>query len=224
MKIKHLFLALVVFSLAFVSCKKDENKPQGDNRTPIAMRNASGQIVNMKSVEDVQQFINQNANAKDAERFVLESYSITEPTSQDPWCIKFVMIDVEENCSYSMALIGNYVEEINRYIYRTKDVESGNFSFNANRGQKVVKFENHQLSIVDDPTPEMMPPGWFVQCQRGENCKIETGSCSPTYVGPGDYTCSECNKNNANEPAQCHLENVEYSGFWGMIMNILRAF
>lgn len=223
MKIKHLFFAMAISLLTFASCNKDNGlKDLTEGRTPIAMRDASGEIVNMKSVEEVQAEIQQVT--KDANRYVLESYSITEPTSEDPWIIKLVMIDVEENCSYSMALIGDYVEEINQYIYRTKEVEDGNLSFNANRGQQIVKFENHQLSIVDNPTPEMMPPGWFVQCQRGENCKIQTGSCSPIRVGPGDYTCSECVKDNANEPSTCSLVNVEYKGFWGMIMNILRAF
>ena len=220
MKIKHLFLALVVFSLAFVSCKKDEAKPQNDNRTPVAMRNASGQIINMKSVEDVQSELQQIT--KDSDRFVLESYSITEPTSQDPWFITIDYIDVEEEDSYSISLIGDYVEEVQNYIYLTKDVENGNFSFKESQSQSIVKYDNGQPTVIDDPTPIMQPGGIFVSCRRGDNCK--RGSCRAVRVGPGDYTCSDCEKKDSTQPSTCKMTPKTHSGtLLGLLFDLLRA-
>lgn len=210
----------MICTLAFVSCKKDENKETKESRTPIAMRDDSGNIVNMKSVDEVQSQFQQIT--KDANQYVLESYSITEPTSQDPWFITIDYIDVEEEESYSMSLIGEYVEEIQNYIYLTQDVESGNFSFKENQSKSIVKYDNGQPTIIDDPTPIMQPGGIYVSCRRGSNCK--RGSCKATRVGPGDYTCSECEKKNSSEPSTCKMTPKTHSGtFLGFLFDLLRA-
>lgn len=218
-------MAIMAMTFAVGSCKKQEaqNTPTNGDRTPIAMYDANGNIVSLKTVEEVQKKFNSMCVAKEADLFVLESYSIQSATDDEPYYIRFVIIDVKENCSYSMALIGDFVEENDQFFYLTQNVEDGNFSFRANQDQQVVVYDNGQPTVIVDPTPDMLPPAWFVQCHRGSNCVIESGSCSPVRVGPGDYTCSACNKINSGDPDTCTMQAIVYPGFWGMIMNLLRA-
>ena len=196
MKIKHLFFVLVACSLAFVSCKKDENKPQNnDKRTPLAMRTASGDIV---SLVDCEKLTAQMKTSKDyADNFVVESVEIIDKTSEEPYYFLINLIDVESGKSISSAYIGEFVEEESNIFYAVKDFEDGNYGLTDKDGQQ-YKFENHNLV---EPGP-CMTHGFWINCE-GEGCKY--GTCRPKH-----FHCKPC------EDAHNNPDNPAYCGFSGL--------
>ena len=223
---KKLFLAMVIGCLAFASCKKQEAEiqPQVGDRTPIAMRDASGNIVNLVNVDEFQARFNKTATRD--ENIVIESFRITEPTVDRPYMLTIDYIDVNEEKSYSVAVIGDYVEEIANYLYMTNDLKSGNFEVctrKADQSKAVVKYTNGTVEINENPTPEMLPPSWCVKCDK-QYCA--SGSCTPTG-GHGDYYCSDCQPAvpggcDMCEP-RCSAHYYEPGGFWGLLWRIVSS-
>ena len=98
MKVKHLFLALVIGILAFASCKKQEAEiqPTYGDRSPLAMRTASGEIV---SLVDCEKLTTQLNSSKDGENYVVESVEIVDKTDSEPYYFIINLIDVENEKS-----------------------------------------------------------------------------------------------------------------------------
>lgn len=194
MKIKHLFFALVACSLAFVSCKKDEEKPQNnDNRTPLAMRTASNDIVSLVDCEKLTAQLN---TSKDyADKFIVESVEIIDRTSEEPYYFLINLIDVENEKSISCAYIGEFVEEESNIFYAVKDFEDGNYSVTDPEGQQ-YKFQNHNLV-----GPGMCyTSGFWIKCE-GEGCK--NGTCKPHY-----FRCPDCESLDENNPGACSMAGL----------------
>lgn len=224
MKIKNLFLALVIGTLAFASCKKQEAdiQPQHGDRTPIAMRDASGNIVSTVSIDEIQARFNQTAERGD-ENIVIESYRITEPTADHPYFLTIDYIDANEEKAYSVAFIGEYVEEIMNYYYMTNDMKTGNFSVQTrkdNQSKALVTFTNGEVEVNDNPTPDMLPPSWCVRCEK-QFC--QQGTCAPTG-GHGDYYCSDC-VSTAPEGHQpiCNASYYNPNGLWGILWRMIAS-
>lgn len=225
---RKLFLALVIGTIAFTSCKKEQTTSSNqlpDGRTPIAMRDASGNIVNLVKVEDFQQRFNEMSTTK-GDNIVIESYHITEPTDEHPYFLTVDYIDVDEEKSYSIALIGDYVEEFMNYLYMTNDLKSGNFEFctrKADQSKAVVKYTNGVVEVNEDPTPDMLPPSWCVRCDK-QYCAA--GTCKPSG-GHGDYFCSDCTPAvpggcEGCQPS-CHASYYEPGGVWGFFYRIIAS-
>ena len=126
MKVKHLFLALVIGTLAFASCKKQEAEiqPTYGDRPPLAMRTASGEIV---SLVDCEKLTTQLNSSKDGENYVVESVEIVDKTDSEPYYFIINLIDVENEKSISCAYIGDYVEELSNVFYAVQDFHDGNY-------------------------------------------------------------------------------------------------
>lgn len=227
MKIKHLFLALVACTLAFASCKKQdaEIQPKPGERAPIAMRDASGNIVSTVNIDEIQARFNQTATRAD-ENIVIESYRITEPTDDHPFFLTIDYIDVAEEKSYSVALIGDYIDEIMNLYYKTNELQAGNFSMQAKNAEQrriLVTYTNGEAEVNEDPIPDMLPPSWCVRCDK-QYCA--SGSCSPSG-GHGDYFCSDCQPAVPGGCTGCepHCNAIYYNpnGLWGIIWRMLAS-
>lgn len=229
MKIKHLFFALMACSLAFVSCKKEEAKtePAPGDRTPIAMRDVSGNIVSTVNIDEIQARFNQTATRAD-ENIVIESYRITEPTDEHPFFLTIDYIDVAEEKSYSVAIIGDYIDEIMDLYYKTNELQTGNFSMQARKSSQdqskvLITYTNGEFKVNEDPLPDMLPPSWCVRCDK-QYCA--SGSCTPTG-GHGDYFCSDCVPNIPGDCPECQIQcNASYyepGGLWGIIYRMIAS-
>ncbi|MCQ2265927.1 MAG: hypothetical protein MJZ46_07820 [Bacteroidales bacterium] len=213
MKIKHLFFVLMACSLVFVSCKKEENKPQNDDRTPIAMRDNTGKMVSLVNVEKLQAFI--DAKATKDNQIVIESVSVTDKTNDDPFFLNISLIDVNEGQAYSVSLIGEYFEEISNYLYINNDVKRGNTGCKCPDGEILQLVDGKEV----EPEPCYLPPGLFVGCNK-QHCSA--GSCTP-MGSHGDYYCSDCTPKPGYEVGETNCVPMQkvHKGFWGFLLDVL---
>lgn len=182
MKIKHLFLALVIGTLAFASCKKQETPSANNDRTPLAMRTASGDIVSLVDCEKLTKQLQAQKNENN--RFVIESVFIKDKTDDQPYYFVVKLLDIQTEATISCAYVGDFVEEDSNVFYAVKDFEDGNYKVTDPNGDE-FKFKNHNLVEPNDPEPEMEPiHGFWIACE-GRGCTNQ--SCVPNY-----FRCTEC--------------------------------
>lgn len=217
MKVKHLFLALVIGTLAFASCKKQEAEiqPTYGDRPPLAMRTASGEIV---SLVDCEKLTTQLNSSKDGENYVVESIEIVDKTDSEPYYFIINLIDVENEKSISCAYIGDYVEELSNVFYAVQDFHDGNYRITDCKTGQQGKFVNHNMVEPNDPTP-CTTSGFWISCE-GEGCK--NGTCKPHY-----FTCTDCEESpsNQNGPATCTMSGLGWGStlIIGILSSILGA-
>lgn len=190
---KKLFLMLAVCLLAFASCKKQEAEiqPTPGDRTPLAMRTASGDIVSLVDCEKLTAQLNAS---KDGENYIVESVEVIDKTDEQPYYFIINLIDVEREKSISCAYIGDYVEEISNCFYAVQGFHDGNYRIADPQSGEERKFVNHNMVDPNDPTP-CYTSGFWISCE-GEGCK--NGTCRPNY-----FTCPDCESLDANNPGAC---------------------
>ncbi|MBO4532024.1 MAG: hypothetical protein J5767_15445 [Paludibacteraceae bacterium] len=216
MKVKHLFLALVIGTLAFASCKKQEAEiqPTSGDRTPLAMRTTSGEIV---SLVDCEKLTTQLNTSKDGENYIVESVEVVDKTDSEPYYFIVNLIDVEREKSISCAYIGDYVEEVSNIFYAVEDFEQGNYRVTDYQTNQEFKFVNHNNVEPNDPTP-CYTSGFWISCE-GEGCK--NGTCKPHY-----FHCPDCESLDANNPGACTFSGLGWGssliiGFLGSLIRAL---
>lgn len=209
MKIKHLFLALVIGTLAFASCKKQETPSANNDRTPLAMRTASGDIVSLVDSEKLTaQLQASQASKGDADRYVVESVQVVDRTDEEPYYFIINLIDVEEEKTISCAYIGDFVEEEQNIFYATQGFEEGNYRITDRDGQQ-FKFKNHDLTTPNDPAP-CYTSGVFISCE-GEGCA--NGTCRPRW-----FHCPPCTESPSNQNGE---PSCTFSGLgWGSTLGL----
>lgn len=216
MKVKHLFLALVIGTLAFASCKKQEAEiqPTSGDRTPLAMRTTSGEIV---SLVDCEKLTTQLNTSKDGENYIVESVEVVDKTDSEPYYFIVNLIDVEREKSISCAYIGDYVEEVSNIFYAVEDFEQGNYRVTDYQTNQEFKFVNHNNVEPNDPTP-CYTSGFWISCE-GEGCK--NGTCRPNY-----FTCPDCESLDQGNPGACTFSGLGWGssliiGFLGSLIRAL---
>ena len=216
MKIKNLFLALVIGTLAFASCKKQEAEiqPTPGNRTPLAMRTASGEIVSLVDCEKLTAQLN---TSKDGENYIVESVEVIDKTDEQPYYFIVNLIDVEREKSISCAYIGDYVEELSNYFYAVEDFHNGNYRIADPQSGQECKFVNHNMVEPNDPTP-CYTSGFWISCE-GEGCK--NGTCRPNY-----FTCPDCESLDQGNPGSCTFSGLGWGSglIIGLLSSLIRAF
>ena len=216
MKVKHLFLALVIGTLAFASCKKQEAEiqPTSGDRNAIAMRTASGEIV---SLVDCEKLTTQLNTSKDGENYIVESVEVVDKTDSEPYYFIVNLIDVEREKSISCAYIGDYVEELSNYFYAVEDFHNGNYRIADPQSGQECKFVNHNMVEPNDPTP-CYTSGFWISCE-GEGCK--NGTCRPNY-----FTCPDCESLDQGNPGSCTFSGLGWGSglIIGLLSSLIRAF
>lgn len=211
MKIKHLFLAFVIGTLALASCKKQETPSANSDRTPLAMRTASGDIVSLVDSEKLTaQLQASQASKGDADRYVVESVQVVDRTEEEPYYFIINLIDVEEEKTISCAYIGDFVEEEQNIFYATRGFEQGNYRLTDRNGEQ-FKFVNHNMVDPNDPTPETgAVPGFFISC-TGEGCA--NGTCRPRW-----FRCPPCTESpgNSNGEPACFFSGLGWGSSLGL--------
>ena len=195
---KKLFFALVISCLAFASCKKEnaEIQPTTGDRTPLAMRTASGDIVSLVDCEKATARMN---NTKNADRYIVESVEVIDKTDDEPYYFIINLIDVETEKSISCAYIGDYVEELSNYFYAVEDFHNGNYRVVDYQTGQECKFVNHNFVEPNDPTP-CYTNGFWISCE-GEGCM--NGTCRPRW-----FRCPGCESVNPNNPGVCSMSGL----------------
>lgn len=194
MKIKHLFLALVIGTLAFTSCKKEDPKPQdnNNNRVALAMRSSSGEIVSLVDCEKLTEEMKACRGFEDA--FIVESVDVLDKTDEYPYCFRIHLIDVQNERTVSLGYIGDFVEEDDNVFYATRGLENGNYSITDPDGEQ-FKVKNHVMVDPSEPTEMESVQGFWISC-TGDNCR--TSTCQTNY-----FKCTECESTNSEQPAVC---------------------
>lgn len=209
MKIKHLYLALLVFGLAFVSCKKDENKPtQQNDRKPLAVRTASGDIMSLVDAEKLTARLNAS---KDGENYIVESVEIVDKSDEEPYYFIINLLDIENEKSISCAYIGDYVEELSNVFYAVEDFEKGNYRVTDCKTGQECKFVNHTLVEPGEPTP-CYTSGFWIKCE-GEGCR--NGTCKPRF-----FRCPDCDPYpvDPDNPPVCQMAGLGWGATLGVTL------
>lgn len=209
---------MAIALMTFASCNKDnELKDLTEGRTAIATRDVNGNIVNLLNVEEIQKSLDMEA-VKGENEYVLETYSITEPTSEHPYFLTIKVIDVTNNEAHNISFVGEYVEEIANNFYITSDLKSGNTSMRTKEGS-VLNVNNGIITIDDNPNPAMLPPAFFVDCFP-QFCK--TG-CEPEARN-GNYVCSDCEPKEGHETDhKCDAVPYTPSGLGSFVWRLIRT-
>ena len=189
MKINKLFLVLCIGLLAFASCKKEDIKPQDNsNRVALAKRTTSGDIVSLVNCEKLTEQIKTYKGYEDT--FIVESVDILDKTTEDPYCFRINLIDVQNERTVSIGYVGDFVEEVDDIFYAVEDFENGNYKVTEQNGTE-YRFVDHRLT---EPG-ESRTCGFWIKCE-GEGCR--NGTCQTHY-----FRCTECESLDANNPGAC---------------------
>ncbi len=207
-------LALTVVAATFFACNKENpvaNNLPSDRRL-LAVRDASGNIINTMSPEEVTKQVNVGMKST---QYVIESYSITEPDDNQPYkALTVSLMEVETGEAVSFALFGDYVEEIEGHFYLSSETARGNVEFRTT-DSIVGKLVNFVEQPVD---PTYQPPGgcgFLVTC-RQKNCANDT--CKPIW-----FNCSACTPNeqsNANN-TECYVSGQGWG--WWLLEVVIKA-
>lgn len=205
-KIKYIVstvIAVAVAALIIVGCRKENETSNIIEKQPIAKYNRENNT--MSYYLDLNK-ISDNLNKKTTnskgttDRFLVESIEVIDEAYDDEEIlpeIKVVIIDTEEEVSYTTWLMGNFshkdIDSSDTYYYFDDDVVAKHYEFVNYEDDKLYAFKVDGNTCtkkeVNPLTYSSFRPKWAFSC-RATNCKV--GECEKEKVADYCYTCGPC--------------------------------
>lgn len=221
-KIKYIVstvIAVAVAALIIVGCRKENETSNIIEKQPIAKYNRENNT--MSYYLDLNK-ISDNLNKETADskgttdRFLIESIEVIDEAYDDEEIlpeIKVVIIDTEEEVSYTTWFIGDFTEKVVHNTitdyYLDSDVQKGKYEFASNNDDGTVSFckvDNGKVE-VDVVDNEALPrvPKWTISC-KAVNCTY----CHKIKIQehPNVWSCSECTNGTCERGPSWFLNTV----------------
>jgi len=193
-------LAFAVVVATVIACNKEKESNVAQQATgieevvrkPIATyENATGTMIYHVSLEQIQSVL--TSNAKDGDRYVLESWSVIDDET-DSWSpyLKYVVLDTEDEVSYTTVLLKSFVKKEGLNYYLSEDILNAHYVYNAESMDGTIfifEVNGDEVSISEWDGVSTAPPGGSsCTCTSNSDCKHNGDSdyvCEPVHDGIG---------------------------------------
>lgn len=198
--------------VTFEACRKTGKTVEPtivqNSRNPIAIYDHNnGAMTYSFDLEKLNHEFNKKVSRTSQDRYIIESIEILDEAPTDAGTnpeIKIVVIDTEEEVSYSTWLMESFatksVFDDNTCYYIDEDIVIGIYSFVSQDGDVYYQYDVNGNSYSRKETNPAMyssfRPKWTFTC-RSTNCNV--GECEKVKIEDYHYTCSPC----AGDGASC---------------------
>ena len=208
-------LALTMVFATIIGCQKQKGSDTYINQNykkPIAMfDNSSGLITTFIDANAINEKVGEESVVikDDANRFVLESVEIIDsvPRNKDvAGEIKLTLLDTEEECSYTIWCMKNFVvkdvkeQQVNYYLEDNVANSSFNVAFKVQDICYIADFVGDSLSLHEVDNMDYGINPWVLFWCRSVDCTNQcdkAGTFFHAYCKPCPFHDGQCNEDSA---------------------------